>query len=184
MKSSRNRYGLVIAATFVLWVGLVVARGVLRLPDTSSPAAPAAYFIRDPYCIVDPTCVSPFFSPSKASTSDTHWQGFGWMPADYDTAQINSSGLEYLSPINYLAFWLLMVLLSLGTRAIRNARRRSGAEVALFTWACLNVIPWFGAANPLGPMEGYGWVCYAAGALTLAMTEGSMLAAMRVRTRS
>ncbi len=165
--------------TAVFWAGFMFARHPVRpVPvcvDSSSAAytgssshCTASYLIgRDPYCLLDPTCASPFLSPHWQTAWNRQlpsFQGAAWVP--------NYSGprntYRMFAIPNYALFVTCLLLLGY---AIYRLGKRNGdlavlAVIVLLTWYGLEVLRWTYTFWDLGDWYGAGasvfdWASYA-----------------------
>lgn len=88
------------------------------------------YFTHNPYCIVDPTCRTPF----------THFYSAhaGFAGNDY----VGMNHYSGLAIANYAFFLGAMTLLLVLARRLTSANRRLLATVAVVTWCFLEPLRW------------------------------------------
>jgi hypothetical protein len=118
---------------------------------TTSVADPAPlwkFYLADPYCIIDATCVSSFYVPEQASYKN-HWQGLAWLGDDYDRSFLQPNGLYYLAVPNYVAFLCLLFGCALLVMRSRRAGVRRFGIAFLIAWASCDAISTVGYAASL-----------------------------------
>ncbi len=125
--------------TAIIWMGFQVARRNAQAPcDMSSRCTVFLdYLGRDPYCVVDPTCVSPFYNPDWESGAP-HWQGFAWLD---DRLLSDGNGFDMLAPFNYILFMLLAQALTV-IFVRRGGKYRAVAMLAILLWCLLEIVRW------------------------------------------
>lgn len=162
-------YVLISLATVIVWVAFTSLRGVVA--DHQPSLSPASYYARDPYCLVDPTCVSPLYRPPGVAVNGdyAHWEGLWWINP-LDPLLTAPSSLYLFALPNYVFFVLLMSAISyLAARYIRNHFYYRLLLTALVTWCVTEAAAWsltLGAADPqLGNIA-----LFAFGVVTLAVT--------------
>lgn len=151
-------YAIVICITGIVWALSLGLRERLLLPCSGAGNCTTFldYSLHDPLCVLDPTCVSPFYRPAQASRSGyaPHWQGLVWLS---DPLLVSGNWVSMLAIPNYCLCMLLMVTASLcvmrWSRSI--ACRRYGLTV-VSTWCILEVVGWFLIATALTPDKNVG----------------------------
>jgi hypothetical protein len=167
---------VLVLATGFIWLTLMSVRHITEY--RGSGASAGAYFVRDPYCMIDPTCVSPLYK-AGAPIETTHWEGSRWFGDGYDRLLVEPNGLYYLSPVNYAAFLALLAVGGAGAGFIRRAGARRNAVAALLTWTSVSIITWFGITASLSSPNQDATVWLAA-LFTWCMTAGLLLGAVKV----
>jgi hypothetical protein len=135
-------YIVVVSVTFVLWVGTQAPRVFLLTYCDNQPTCitPLDYYRHDPYCIIDPACVSPLYKPYEDGAQD--WTGVsGWRLGE---GQLPPPATRALALPNLAAFLVVMVAI----RALITSKVRSAAHarVLLFgvsAWIFLEVGRWY-----------------------------------------
>lgn len=135
-------YVVVAFVTFALWTGTQALRIYLLTPCDNQPTCitPLDYYRHDPYCIIDPACVSPLYRPYVSGVQD--WTGVsGWRLGE---GQLPPPATRALALPNLAAFLVIMATI----RAIVVSKARSPvlAKVLLFgvsIWVCLEVCRWY-----------------------------------------
>jgi hypothetical protein len=135
-------YVVVVSVTFALWAGTQALRIYLLTPCDNQPTCitPLDYYRHDPYCIVDPACVSPLYRPYANGAQD--WTGvFGWRLGE---GQLPPTATRALALPNFVAFLASMAAI----RTLITFRVRSAvfARMLLFgvgTWIFLEVVRWY-----------------------------------------
>jgi hypothetical protein len=97
----------------------------------------------DPFCIIDPVCVSPFYRSTYDGVEN--WTGVnGWsLPG----GQMPASGDRVLAIPNYIAYMLVMIAGIFGARKyVPSFHKRRLVILALFTWTTTSEVYWFIAA--------------------------------------
>lgn len=138
-----RRHALLVAILVaVVWCLFVTNRDASRPlcdPDpTTSSCNVSAVMRSDPYCAVDPTCISPWATPREANDgSPAHWQGFALLG---DPLLISGNPIAMLALPNYL----LYVAISCGLVVAAGAtpRYRHTIAVAVGTWTVLELGRW------------------------------------------
>ncbi len=100
-----------------------------------------AIYSRDPYCVVDPTCVSPYFSTTRHGAPDVpDWQG---MNTIFDAMLVDYNPIRMLAPPNYLLFvGLCIAALYSASRCIRDRVRAQQVIAAIATFCALEFLRW------------------------------------------
>ena len=95
------------------------------------------YFRRDPYCLLDPTCVNPLGGVS-------HGRDSGFARNDFQ----DQNHLSGLAAPNYILFLSTFSALAfIITTRIAHRRVRHLLLTILFVWVCLEVNRWFASMN-------------------------------------
>jgi len=135
-------YVVIASVTFALWAGTLALRIYLLTPCDDQPTciSPLDYYRHDPYCIIDPACVSPLYKPYASGAQD--WTGVsGWRLGE---GQLPPPATRALALPNFAAFLAFMAAI----RAVITFRVRSAvlARMLLFgvgTWIFLEVGRWY-----------------------------------------
>ncbi len=139
-------------SALVLWLGFTLVRENGRLYcDIVRPYTECTVgrvIRRDPYCLVDPTCVSPFFNDTPRSDGSPYpWQGFSILN---DPLLVTSDPIAMLALPNYGLFTLLYLLtLAAIVRVTQPGNWRRMLIVALLAWCILEVIRWLYSVRQL-----------------------------------
>lgn len=125
----------VVVAALVVWV----AGWMIQLPLLSACDGDCTtfgdYVGRDPFCAIDPTCISPLYNPQAIGVQN--WVGLdGWR---LELGQLPAPGDKALAPPNYALF---MVIVTGAVMYVVRHRRR-GVLAVLFVWCALQVTSWF-----------------------------------------
>lgn len=137
-------YGLVVVATALLWWGLLSLR-FSGAASTGTNESFSTYVWHDPYCIVDPACMSPFHKSTDGLPIDDlsaipHWQGFEWLGQQGALG----IGLEALAIPNLVLFVVVLAALILLLEwRIHKRRLERLLFVAIVSWLVLEVFRWF-----------------------------------------
>lgn len=145
-------YLLVVALTACLWIGSFYLRDRMLAPCTDAGQCTTFvdYSMHDPFCILEPTCVSPFYNPSWSGGAP-HWQGLRWID---DSLLISGSGLTMLAIPNLILFALLATAaIVVATLRVDAGRRRNLAITAISTWCILEVAGWIATVGSLDPEQ-------------------------------
>jgi hypothetical protein len=139
----------IVIVTMAALTGFLILEDALLKPCNSYPSCQAfsAYEKRDPLCIIDPTCISPFYKTPQ-SGSVPHWQGVVFL------GETNSygNGRHLLALPNYLAFMVVGIsLVILTLKYLHQPRARHLTLLAIFTWCACEIIVWFGYLSSLDP---------------------------------
>ena len=146
-------YLVVVLLTSLIWLGSFYLRNHMLAPcaNTGQCTTFLDYSTHDPFCIFDPTCVSPLYNPARDSGYAVRWQGIRWVA---DPLLISGSGLQMLAIPNCIAFFLLATAAILKvTRQTHSRGSRSLSLTAILTWCILEVTGWVVAIAALDPME-------------------------------
>jgi hypothetical protein len=89
----------------------------------------------DPYCIIDPACISPFYSSTwdQVGTDPQfmpHWQGLEWL----GEAGTYGTGLHMLAIPNYMLFMLSLCVIVLIIKRVARPSLRRFLLAAVTTW--------------------------------------------------
>lgn len=98
----------------------------------------------DPFCIIDPVCVSPFYRSGYDGIES--WTGVnGWsLPG----GQMPAPGDRVLAIPNYIAYMLVIIVGILAARKyVSSLDKRRLLILALFTWTTMSEVYWFIAAS-------------------------------------
>lgn len=146
-RAQRNPDVLIVAiVTALTWTAFTLARPNIEI---QLPCQFGAYYSRactaasikrqDPYCVVDPTCVSWVGYNSNA----IYWQG---LAIHGDPELIYNTPVALLSLPNFSLFVLIVVTLTgLSMLLLRDPRKRRVVFTVVATWYGLEVIRWFEA---------------------------------------
>jgi hypothetical protein len=93
---------------------------------------------RDPYCVVDPTCVSPFYQRSRDDLFP-HWQGEA--TSLWDPSLGGHEGYESIAVVNFGLFVLAVIVMVALLRFVRTDVRFI-AMLALLVWCLLEWARW------------------------------------------
>src|SRR5215471_10781441 len=114
------------------------------------------YSIHDPFCVFDPTCVSPFYNPTWSGGMAPHWDGLRWLN---DPLLIWGNPLTMLAPPNYMAFMAVASLaIAAAVRWAKAGYQRGLLLTTVFTWCTFEIIGWFLTAAALVPGHNAAWV--------------------------
>jgi hypothetical protein len=141
----------------VLWFSFTVGRYSTYSSCDGSPAACAADHAlkRDPYCLFDPVCLSPFFVDGGVGSAPLRWQGTAYLG---DPLLITYNPVELLSLPNYALFMSVYVGALLGiVRGVHAWRVRRTLIVAVATVAVLEAARWCFLIYSLSVMTQYTW---------------------------
>ena len=146
------QYFIVALLTFVVWGGFWVARAALLEPCIGTCGPFEEYESREPFCIIDPACVSPFYKPSAIGIQN--WAGSeSW---NLGMGQYPAPSTSTLAVPNYVLFLLLAIaVVTLIERRVNQRKRRKLALTAVFVWCTFEVISWFvvaGSGSTLNPI--------------------------------
>jgi hypothetical protein len=150
------RFGIflaVITMTTLCWFGVQQLRAAGSDSCHDDCRTFGSYVQHDPYCAVDPVCVSPFYDPSWVRRgvepqNMPHWRGLAWL----GESGTYGTGLRMLSIPNYVGFMVLIC--GLATLVIWKVRRRLVRGVlltALLAWLVVEVLRWFAVISDLDP---------------------------------
>jgi hypothetical protein len=133
-------YVLVVVLTVVIDWGLLNLRAALTASCPHGRQTFSTYVRCDPYCIVDPACMSPLYKPTWTDPRFApHWQGLAWL----GESAAHGSGLRMLAIPNYLFFMLLLCATAVGiVWRVSWPRLRRLFLTALTTWLILEVLRW------------------------------------------
>jgi hypothetical protein len=158
---------IVALATFLCWSAFyhlrppVIKQCVVAESLSRPECTPGLIMSRDPYCVIDPVCVSPFYRASERNIAP-RWQGAATNLLDPSLG--GHDGYQAFALVNFGLFVLLAVsvayLLKLG-----RARYFHWVAFGLSVWVLLEWLRWtfltwkltreFTAENPLGLSTGY-----------------------------
>ena len=142
-----SQYGSTAVLTFALWLAFVLVQGKLTDPCMEGSCHSfAAYERHDPFCIIDPTCVSPFYRDTLPTIP--HWEGV----IVFDGLSGWGNGRHVLALPNYIAF--ILVGAGLVIAVVRYIRRPSVRRLALFAiyaWCTYTVMGWFAYISYVDP---------------------------------
>jgi hypothetical protein len=98
----------------------------------------------DPFCVIDPVCVSPFYRSRYDGVED--WTGVnGWsLPG----GQMPAPGDRVLAIPNYIAYMLVVFVGVVGARKyVSSPQKRRLIILAFFAWTITSEVYWFIAAS-------------------------------------
>jgi hypothetical protein len=134
--------------TVILWVVLVSCRhGVDARVSCGSTALPECHlsriYGRDPYCLVDPVCVSPFFTlaggPRGSGSGVPAWQGIYVLS---DPLLVDYDPLLMVALPNFVVFALLWAVALYAIHQIRSPGVRSYLALSLCLFYALEGTRW------------------------------------------
>jgi hypothetical protein len=135
-------YVVVVSITFVLWTGIQVPRLFLltSCDNQLTCITPLDYYRHDPYCVIDPACVSPLYKPYEDGPQD--WTGVsGWRLGE---GQRPPPATRALALPNLAAFLIVMaVIRALITSKVRSAVLTRVLLIGVSTWIFLEVGRWY-----------------------------------------
>jgi hypothetical protein len=145
--------GVAFAAILIWIAGWAIQLPLLSACDSDCTTF-GDYVGHDPLCALDPTCISPLYSPRALGVQN--WMGLdGWR---LELGQFSAPGDEALAPPNYALF---MVLVTGAVIYVARHRRRRVLAV-LFAWSALQIASWFvlaamsdSAFNPVVALEAF-----------------------------
>jgi hypothetical protein len=146
-------YILVSMLTVAAWLGVMELRGMQTSSCSNSCQTFTSYVRHDPYCVIDPACISPFYNPDWARKGTTpqfmpHWQGLAWL----GEAGTYGTGLHMLAIPNYIGFMLLLCLLvMLIERRIPDPLVRRLLLTVVTAWLILEILRWFADISDVDP---------------------------------
>lgn len=149
----QSLYTLVVLFVAGAWVGLLALRGTLVESCNGNCQTFATYVRHDPYCAIDPACISPFYAPVRTSAetspqSTPRWQGLAWLAGSgtYDT------GLHMLAVPNYIFFMVLLgTVTTIVEWRVANPTSRGLLLAGVTTWLLLDVMRWFAEVANVDP---------------------------------
>jgi hypothetical protein len=142
-------YLMALVLTGCVWLGFFSLQDHMLAPcdEVGRCTSFIDYSLHDPFCILDPTCVSPLYNPSWSGYAP-HWQGLRWVT---DPLLVSGSGLTMLAIPNYLLFMLLATAAVVLVQRIHAPRYRRLALAVIFTWCALEVAGWSRTIVSLDP---------------------------------
>lgn len=150
-------YVAAVIATTLIWFGVMDFRAT-QYADWTGPCQNANRTLsqcarHDPYCVVDPACMSPFYKPTYTRRGITpqfmpHWQGLYWL----GEAGTYGTGPNMLAIPNYALFMLLLCItvVVVEWRTSRPGIRRI-LVTGVTTWLVLEVLRWFTVISSVDP---------------------------------
>jgi hypothetical protein len=141
-------YTLTVMLTMLVWFAFRGGEDALAAPCATSCHSFGAYEAHDPFCIVDPTCVSPFY---RQATEATHyWQG----PLALNSALMYGKGFRELALPNYAAFLVLGMSLAGWSQSLLRRHRtlRTLAIVSICSWSVFEIAGWSAVISSIDPM--------------------------------
>lgn len=132
-----------VVITVGLWFGAHFAQ-VRMMRSCNAVCNLWEYERVDPFCIIDPVCVSPFYRSGYDGVEN--WTGVnGWsLPG----GQMPAPGDRVLAIPNYVAYMLVSIVSILVTRKYVSSRQKRRLIIlALFTWTIVSEAYWFIAAS-------------------------------------
>jgi hypothetical protein len=169
----------VVAASVVCvaWLGYWLLGSALLDQCRSSCSNATQYFERDPFCLIDPTCVSPLYRPYDPTPQ--HWVGSE--ASRLSAGQEPSTGWQSFAITNYVLFLLLMGgAITVAQRRLRNPHARKTAVAAILMWCALEAMSWSLAIVSASRSSDRGLMT---GAFAVLLTTMSLLYAVARVTR-
>jgi hypothetical protein len=155
---SAARYALILTLVLALWFGSLYIRNRMLAPcsDPGRCTAFVDYSLHDPFCLIDPTCVSPFYNPAWSGGVAPHWQGLQWVT---DPLLISGNAVTMLAVPNYIVFMALAsLLIVIVARHVNAGRAQKEALTIVLAWSTLEIGSWFFRAAALDPGQGASFV--------------------------
>lgn len=140
---SRRHIAIGLAVAILAWLGLLILRPperpvpACRFGSNASACTARDIITSDPYCLADPTCVSPWFP--EPTQGIPRWSGF----AILDDALLIGHPVTYLALANYVAFLSGCGLLLWSATTARLRRWSGGLVSAVTLFAILEGARWF-----------------------------------------
>ena len=127
------------------------------------------YALHDPLCVIDPSCVSPFYHPYTSGVQ--RWIGMqGWNLAE---SQQPPDGANFLAIPNYILFMLLAITaVAIISRKAHSSRSRKLALTAVFIWCITETASWwwFALAGLRGHQPSHVALLQACGTIVLSLS--------------
>lgn len=135
----RLRHSLVCAFVVAcIFLPMMVLHGRLTESCVHRCSAFLQYELRDPYCILDPTCVSPGLSRSEVH-SYHGGMGLAWID---DKSVLYGHGLSSLAKLNFVLFFSVGTLVLALARLHLAGYRRVAVYSTVVTWTLLSTVLW------------------------------------------
>lgn len=175
---------LAIIATVAIWFGVMQLRSI---PDGWAGPCDATHSfasceLHDPYCIVDPVCMSPFYKPTWTNAdadlqSMPHWQGLVWL----GESGTYGTGLRMLAIPNYLIFMVLLCAMVLFVqRRVSRPQLRHVLLAAVTAWLTLEILRWFATISNDDPtVPFFNWELLGVLILSLSLLAGTVITGSR-----
>lgn len=179
---SGTRYVLVVLLTAGIWAGFLTLRGALVESCHDNCQTFAAYARHDPYCAIDPACMSPLYRPGWTRNGTDpqfmpHWQGLAWL----DGLGTYDSGLHMLAVPNYVFFMLLLcAVVVIAERKITSPGVRRLVLTVIVTWFVLEAVRWFADISYVDPtVPFFNWELFVTLAVSLLTLWGTGVGTVR-----
>ncbi len=156
--ATRELFLVALAVVFIVWCGFTVSRDArLTCFATIDRGCTAPAIIRhDPYCLFDPTCVSPSFrATTNPDGSVRHWQGFRILD---DPLLVYGNPITMLALPNYFLFTATVCAALAALRAIvRPLTVRRRMIVVVLMLVLLEAARWYYYVWRLSELTAYRW---------------------------
>ena len=152
--------GMLVA--LLVWLLVILGTGVIYRPDPAcavSSCSAASLIGRNPYCLIDPTCASPFLKEGYDTKARfvASWQGAAWLANFGDPTWIVGPDnlVETFSILNFVLFVAVYVAALAVVAALKGDTIRQLAATFCVTWYLLEVARWFGTYLALSNRYGF-----------------------------
>ncbi len=131
------------------WTAFLGLRGALLWPCQVSCTTLSDYMTYNPFCVIDPTCISPLYEATKSGSQD--WVGL--QAPQLSLGQHLPPGTRALALPNYILFMLvaMFVAVVIVKKSSSSRTRRLGLAALLF-WCTCEIAWWFIRAASADPV--------------------------------